>query len=82
MAADDYFDLPENIDDRIRDLVAGHRTLTEERVIRDIARIHCLIHMVEVGILGMKLSSPEGWRCAATGVGDSASTTATRRASP
>ena len=52
MAADNYFDLPEDIDDQIRDLATGHRTLTEERVIRDIARIHCLIHMVEVGILG------------------------------
>jgi predicted nucleotidyltransferase component of viral defense system len=52
MAGDNLFDLPEDIDDQIRALVEGHPTLTQDRVLRDIARIHCLLHMVDVGILG------------------------------
>src|SRR5690606_9690394 len=52
MADDNLFDLPEDIDDQIRALVEEHPTLTQDRVLRDIARIHCLLHMVNVGILG------------------------------
>lgn len=52
MVGDNLFDLPEDIDDQIRALVEGHPTLTQDRVLRDIARIHCLLHMVDVGILG------------------------------
>lgn len=52
MAAENLFDLPEDIDEQIRKLVKAHPTLTQDRVVRDIARIHCLVHMVEVGILG------------------------------
>ncbi|HMI80562.1 MAG TPA: nucleotidyl transferase AbiEii/AbiGii toxin family protein [Solirubrobacterales bacterium] len=52
MAVDSLFDLPEDIDDQIEALITGHPTLTLDRVVRDIARIHCLLHLVEVGVLG------------------------------
>lgn len=52
MADRRIFDLPENIDERILGVVAENRALTAERVVRDIARLHCLLHLVEEGLLG------------------------------
>lgn len=43
--------LPEDIDDRIEDLVADNEQLTVETVVRDIARIHTIVRLVEQGWL-------------------------------
>lgn len=52
MADRRIFDLPDDIDEKILSVVADNPTLTAERVVRDIARLHCLLHLVEEGLLG------------------------------
>lgn len=52
MSVETIFDLPEDIDEHIADMVRENSALTIERVVRDIARLHCILHLVEEGILG------------------------------
>jgi predicted nucleotidyltransferase component of viral defense system len=52
MAGDGLFDVSEDLDDEIEAFVARYPQLTRDRVVRDIARIHTLLHLVEEGMLG------------------------------
>lgn len=52
MADENLLDLPEDIDERIAALARENRALTPEMIVRDIARLHCLIHLVKEGTLG------------------------------
>lgn len=52
MADETIFDLTEDIDERILAAVNDNPALTEERVVRDIARLHCILHLVQEGLLG------------------------------
>jgi hypothetical protein len=52
MADDRILDLPEDIDEQIVEFVGENPALTIDRVVRDIARLHCIVHLLREGILG------------------------------
>ena len=63
MASEPILAVEPNIDDRIIQFCKARPGLTEEQVVRDIARIVCIVNLVRNGTLDGKntVSWPDAW---------------------